>query len=146
MSKLGQLQGSPWHVEKFSRKPGDKRRHRSRCINYNRSKEFCSVQIGRCVGAAHCRYYAEDGLPKNVSRIPTIDSEPKEQQEQKQEETNYYNIPVGSRIQHKKYGTVTLIKLSNGIATVLFDNGDEHRLQLEVCAKNNLVFLLEDKY
>ena len=142
MSKLGQMQGSPWHVEKLSRKPGSKRRHRNRCINYNRSKEYCSVQIGRCIGAAHCRYYKEDGLPKNVTRVLTIDSKPEEQKEPKQVENNYYVIPIGSRIQHNKYGAGTITKVSNGIATIHFDNGDTRKLQLEVCAKNNIISLV----
>ena len=142
MSKLSQMQGSPWHVEKLSRKPGSKRRHRNRCINYNRSKEYCSIQIGRCIGSAHCRYYKENVLPKNVTRVPTIDSESEKQQELKQAKNEYYDIPIGSRIQHNKYGAGTITKVSNGIATILFDNGDARKLQLEVCAKNNIISLI----
>lgn len=138
MSKLGQMQGSPWHINKFTRKPGDKRRHRSRCINYNSSEEYCSKQVGRCVGAAHCRYYDEEGIQKNVSRIPTLDPEPVVQQEEK----DYFALPVGSRINHKKYGSGTITRVSDGIATIRFDNGDIKKLQLEVCAKNELVSLL----
>ena len=142
MSKLSQMQGSPWHVEKLSRKPGSKRRHRNRCINYNRSKEYCSIQIGRCIGSAHCRYYKENVLPKNVTRVPTIDSESEKQQELKQAKNEYYDIPIGCRIQHNKYGAGTITKVSNGIATILFDNGDARKLQLEVCAKNNIISLI----
>lgn len=138
MANLSKMQGSPWHIDKFTRKPGDKRRHRSKCIHYNRSKEFCSKEVGRCRGAAHCRYYDEEGLPENVSRIPTVEPET----EEPRIEFNGYSIPAGSRIRHKKYGDGTVTADSNGIATILFDSGEEKKLQLEVCAKNNIVSLL----
>lgn len=53
---LGDLTGSPWHVEKFTRAEGDDRRHRSRCKYYN--DKGCDY-YGRCKGSAHCDIYKE---------------------------------------------------------------------------------------
>lgn len=41
------------------RQEGDSRRHRSRCIHYNKNNSYCSEVVGKCVGAAHCSYYKE---------------------------------------------------------------------------------------
>lgn len=53
------MTGAPWHVEKMVRKEGDPRRHRSRCIYYNKSTGHCPKVVSKCVGAAHCNYYEE---------------------------------------------------------------------------------------
>lgn len=56
---LKHLEGTPWHVERFTRKEGDKKRHRSRCIWY-RGHAYCAWHFEHCWGAAHCRHYCEE--------------------------------------------------------------------------------------
>lgn len=55
----GQMSGSPWHIEVLKKDETDDRRHRSRCIHYKKSNQFCNHYIGRCGGSAHCQYYEE---------------------------------------------------------------------------------------
>lgn len=59
MSKLGRLQGTPWHVGALSREEGDPRRHRSYCVNYDKAQKFCTVKNMRCMGATHCDEYVD---------------------------------------------------------------------------------------
>ena len=77
MNKVGEfmaierMAGIPWHVEKMIRQEGDLRRHRSRCIYYDKKKSHCSKVIGKCIGAAHCNYYEEEcveavSLPNHI--------------------------------------------------------------------------------
>ena len=77
MNKAGEFMaiermvGSPWHVEKMVRQEGDPRRHRSRCIYYDKKNSHCPKVVGKCVGAAHCSYYEEEcideiSIPKRV--------------------------------------------------------------------------------
>ena len=58
MSRLGEMQGTPWHVEKFTRKEGDARRHRSHCIHYDKGSKHCDVTGVGCRGASHCQRYS----------------------------------------------------------------------------------------
>lgn len=55
----GQMSGAPWHIEVLKKDETDDRRHRSRCIHYKKSNQFCNHYIGRCGGSAHCQYYEE---------------------------------------------------------------------------------------
>ena len=68
---IERMVGSPWHVEKMVRQEGDPRRHRSRCIYYDKKNSHCPKVVGKCVGAAHCTYYEEEcideiSIPKHV--------------------------------------------------------------------------------
>ena len=58
MSRLGEMQGTPWHVEKFTREEGDARRHRSHCIHYDKGSKHCDVTGAGCWGASHCQRYS----------------------------------------------------------------------------------------
>lgn len=59
MSVLNRMTGIPWHVEKYTRQEGDDRRHRSRCIYYDKKEKHCSKTYSVCYGASHCNYYDE---------------------------------------------------------------------------------------
>lgn len=59
MASVNRMTGTPWHVEKYTRKDGDDRRHRSRCIYYRKHDAYCSQVVGKCRGSAHCSYYKE---------------------------------------------------------------------------------------
>lgn len=60
MPKPYGINGTPWHVERFhNNNPDDGRRHRSRCVFYDPKTKYCSMQMGECYGASHCKYYKE---------------------------------------------------------------------------------------
>ena len=138
MSKLGQLQGSPWHTEKFSRKPGDKRRHRNRCAHYNRAQEFCEKEVGRCRDAAHCRFYYES-VPEGVTKTPQPESKKIDKAPIKKETADYFSIAPGTVVRHKKFGVGMVTEMSNGVATVAFDSGEKKKLDLKGCELNGLL-------
>lgn len=66
---LSNLSGTPWHVDKFARKEGDTRRHRSRCIYHDKADNYCSKVVGSCCGAAHCSYYKEHEADMTLAEI-----------------------------------------------------------------------------
>lgn len=55
---VSRLQGTPWHPEQFHRKEGDDRRYKGRCKFFYEETERCSYRVGKCIGSAHCPYYA----------------------------------------------------------------------------------------
>ncbi len=57
MPGTGNLQGTPWHVEKITRAEGDERRHRSYCVNYDKNAKHCNITHSGCWGASHCDHY-----------------------------------------------------------------------------------------
>lgn len=64
MSKLGRMQGTPWHIEHMRRKEGDPRRHKANCVHYYKKHNYCLIRNTDCMGSAHCMEY-KDG--KNCS-------------------------------------------------------------------------------
>ena len=53
------ITGTPWHVSTGDLAK-DERRHRARCIHYNKEEKFCNYRSSNCVGAAHCLTYSEN--------------------------------------------------------------------------------------
>lgn len=64
MSSLNQMAGTPWHIERYAREEGDRRRHRSRCVYYRKGDSHCEYSFSRCCGSAHCSHYCEDANKK----------------------------------------------------------------------------------
>ena len=54
---LQSMQGTPWHVETLKRSEGDRRRHKSKCRNYENG--MCTHYNFRCPGSKHCDTYVE---------------------------------------------------------------------------------------
>ena len=71
MGDLSRMTGTPWHVNRFTREEGDKRRHKSRCKFYNKASGFCRKRHHECRGSAHCKYYDE---AKVVEELKSNDS------------------------------------------------------------------------
>ncbi len=56
--------GTPSHAEYLHMKEGDKKRHKSRCIEYDKENAVCrcvksQCYTSRCGGSSHCQYYKE---------------------------------------------------------------------------------------
>ncbi len=58
------MSGTSWHIEQLKKSEDDDRRHRSRCIHYERKR--CHLYCGNCLGSSHCRYYRE-ARPNEIS-------------------------------------------------------------------------------
>ena len=59
MAGINRITGTPWHIEKYARKEGDPRRHKSKCAYYVKEHTFCSKKHMKCFGSAHCASYYE---------------------------------------------------------------------------------------
>lgn len=53
---------TPWHVGYALKKENDPRRHKARCIHYD--KGLCKYGDMKCCGSAHCQYYGEKETEK----------------------------------------------------------------------------------
>lgn len=51
------LPDTPWHVGYAYKDENDPRRHKARCIHYDKDK--CMCRLVRCIGSSHCKFYAE---------------------------------------------------------------------------------------
>lgn len=76
MANPARLTGTPWHAEKMTRAEGDPKRHRARCVNYNKATGRCSAYFEGCRGAAHCEQYSEtvkaEQEPAPQKAAPTV--------------------------------------------------------------------------
>lgn len=62
---LSQRMGTPSHIEYLHMQEGDTRRHKSRCIEYDKKKDVCMCTksanfLLKCGGSSHCEYYKEE--------------------------------------------------------------------------------------
>ena len=63
-ASLSRIMGTPSHVEYLHMAEGDRKRHKSRCIEYDKRSATCRCvkspyYTSRCGGSSHCQYYKE---------------------------------------------------------------------------------------
>lgn len=56
------LTGTPWHIEALSSNDG--KRHRSRCVYYSKSSNYCRYHRETCRGPSYCSIYEEGVTPE----------------------------------------------------------------------------------
>ena len=151
---VNQMTGTPWHLETLKMNEDDERRHKSRCIHYNKANKFCKKQKRKCPGSAHCDYYKED--PARVKTAPEperLSSTP--QYAGPTVAVTPINKPIvsdisepidittifteGCHARHKKYGLGIVRKIDGDYITVEFDNELKKELSLEYCVKKSLL-------
>ena len=114
MPNLGDMTGTPWHVERLTRAEGDPRRHRSRCVYFRKEDAYCCKYEFRCFGSAHCSGY------KEKTRIENHRPQHRHTQRKKDHPLAQPNktvalkeedpipaeslFPSGSTVEHVKYG------------------------------------------
>lgn len=59
MKKFVNMSGTPWHVGFLTKDEGDPKRHRGRCVHFDKETKYCSKCHFNCIGSAHCRFYVE---------------------------------------------------------------------------------------
>lgn len=82
---LTKRMGTPAHGTYLSKGEYDDRRHRSRCINYDKKQDVCTCVKGyyylnHCCGSAQCNFYEEKAVDKPVvkeQQVPIKQSNPK---------------------------------------------------------------------
>ena len=81
MEGLSQRMGTPSHIEYLHMEENDMRRHKSRCIEYDKKKDICMCTrsanfLLKCGGSSHCEYYKEENQQifanNNTSSIKTV--------------------------------------------------------------------------
>lgn len=137
MAGINRLTGTPWHVERYAREDGDERRHRSRCIYYQKPDAYCSQIVGKCRGAAYCSYYTEF-LPEEFENTRTEITETSKKQIMSDYEGKRL-FPIGCKVHHAKYGSGTVKKISDGKIIIDFGNGNEKTFGLDFCTGANLL-------
>ena len=128
-----QLTGSPWHVEKWTREEGDDRRHKSRCVYFERARNYCNRNYSRCCGSAHCKYY------KVVDNEEIAEPLPKKEiikQASKGMENVFY---VTQKVKSRAFGFGIIIDISSNIMTIHFENGEVKKFDVKTCAEKQII-------
>ncbi len=128
MPKLGDLTGTPWHIEKFTRAEGDERRHKSRCAYYRKEGSYCAKYLDRCHGSAHCEYYKERSKDDSIQEQHTSDKTTLPEKENPSSEVFF---PIGTRVKHNRFGLGKVIDFDGRFVEVRFDEGQDKLLKLD---------------
>ena len=135
------MTGTPWQPEKMVRQEGDSRRHRSRCVYYDKETKHCPKVVSKCVGAAHCIYYKENIIEQSVDVI-----KPKKTQQKKpvviDKNLNNKIRVVGTEVINKAYGKGKVIEVKGNDVVIEFDKGKKANYNIDLCVKNNWLTLV----
>lgn len=68
---LDRMTGTSWHITNISMKENDSRRHKSRCVGYDKNKRKCKNTkspyfLLQCGGSSKCKFYEEE---KTISEV-----------------------------------------------------------------------------
>lgn len=141
---INQMEGTPWHLERYSRKDGDERRHRSRCMYFRKSGAYCHKYGERCRGSAHCMEYKEGSNTPDINVVSAMKiTKRKSSKEIIKRNDDERRFPVGSRVLHKTFGAGVVESVSDGRIKVKFDNGKESMFQLDFCLKKDLLIRVD---
>ncbi len=135
MKDYARINGTPWHVGKWTRKEGDGRRHRSRCYYYVTEKRYCTQVCGECYGAAHCKWYKEiwykNGPYDELQKLKHPSELPKTVI-RKDESGRWYDsicpYPIGTIVEHKRYGVGKLARVKPDRVIIKFDSLQELKM------------------
>ena len=161
------ISGTPWHVEILTMDEDDSRRHRARCIFYNRGTKKCAKHVEGCYGASHCDFYKErepepeenkndqkSQIQKKESSILSTNElrklfiENLNQQNKKAEQERIrskkdFFVP-GRKVIHNKYGKGIISEVEGTHVSILFKDTVK-KLDLNFClAKNMLILDMDD--
>ena len=145
------LTGTPWHVDRFVRKEGDPKRHRSRCAFYYKSdshRPLCS-KYGHCIGSAHCRFYRERTRENEIKVSTTgrksqgkstLKSIEKSMEKRvKQTRVNQKPFPVGSFVKHQAFGTGHIKSIKGKYVRIEFDSGKTADFDIDICLSKRVL-------
>lgn len=108
MAKVYGISGTPWHVERVHNEDeNDSRRHRTRCMYYDKETKHCKRQYGMCVGASQCNVYREKTEDLIIDQDTGDGSTVKEGNNPKSEVSgiNY----IGQQVIHTTFGQGEII-------------------------------------
>ena len=157
MPNLGDMTGTPWHVERLTRAEGDPRRHRSRCVYFRKEDAYCCKYEFRCFGSAHCSSYKE--------KTRTENHRPQSRHTQRKKDNPLTQpgktvavteeepvpaeslFPFGSTVEHVKYGTGEVISTEGSRVTVQFKNSADKPMTFDAsfCHKRRFLKIVPAK-
>ena len=153
---VSKLTGTPWHIEQMRIGDDDSRRHKSRCIYYNRNTGRCSKMVDKCIGSTYCENYKEDPLKQKEreeqARVSSLLEQHKadisgrrspEQSQPVQPPIDYCaKYPIGSRVIHNRLGKGIVKSHDSGKITVEFSEEKVAVLDPKTCfEKGNLIVI-----
>lgn len=138
MTNLNQMSGTPWHINKYMRGEGDERRHRSRCIYYNKHEKHCSKYYSTCYGASHCPYYEVE--EKEQYEVKKVQSKSKEQ---KKSFVGIKVVPIEEVVVGRRFQTPSQKKIDE-IIDYYERYGKLDKPVIVSCSGDK--YLLQDKY
>ena len=113
------MTGSPWHVERMHRKEGDAKRHKNKCVYFDKERGFCSSKRIKCFGSAHCDKYSETfRMPRKTNIIP---------------KTNLCPYKKGTMVEHKIFGIGEIINVKEDIMEIQFVDVGIKKLSYQKC-------------
>lgn len=101
MGSIKRMTGTAWHVNALRKNEEDIRRHKSRCVFFNKENGLCSKVVSRCPGSAHCKYYSENANKKNTEQDKYVPQRAVPFQNTKK--INVKDIVVPTYLSKKKY-------------------------------------------
>ena len=146
---VGKLVGTPWHTEILKEKTKDARRHRGRCIYYDKLEKVCKAHHRECMGSARCSYYMErqdssNNNSKHVSDFAGLSSEDTRILKNKiSDDEGIKLFPIGSIVDHKYYGIGKTLKISEGKILVGFEKG-ERWFDLYMVKKEQILYRIQE--
>ena len=151
---VNRMTGTPWHTEALRIGEDDSRRHKSRCIYYNRNTNRCSKMVDKCIGSARCENYEEDPvqlkaraekqlisemLPKHKAQMAQQKSEP-EPVQPVIDYCAYY--PIGCRVIHETLGKGVIQDHDKGKLTIVLLDGSIKRLDPRACYEREKLIVI----
>lgn len=144
LNYLGECIGTPVHISYLKMSEDDSRRHKSRCVEYDKKKNICMCMKSpyftmRCGGSSHCVYYSEKEIQDN-SLIPR-----KETHAQKRKVIEVISIITQRR---KKCPHCQERIESHMMEVDYLDNGKvvSNRLPVYECVQCGTMFVLESLF
>lgn len=144
MSEMSKIQGTPWHVGRYTRKEGDERRHKSNCAYYRKDDKHCTKYYGECLGSAHCDYYESKNDAAEESILEAVAKVRNKEVVRRYNEVEYIKFIEGMKVYRKTdsaFGKVVKVYTnSNGKRYVIINfNGKNVEFGYEAAAKSGKI-------
>ena len=138
MSKTGE-----WGNTTIIILPGDgEHRHKKSCEHYRKKDGHCCLYNRKCGGSSHCEGYTKINIP--VDPIPPAPPKKPEKENHPEPQTPEDLLRrVGTRLNHRIYGEVTVQSSTDKTITVITSSGEIHTLSIEACIKYNIIKILD---
>ena len=99
-----------WHITTLHMSEKDDRRHKSRCIYYDKMNNYCRYRSSKCIGSAHCHQYKELSQKTYISHPQGNHAITKSDSKWK----------VGVKVNHPRYGLGVIVEVDDQYISASF--------------------------